>query len=63
VVHTYSLARSTFIMLAHVPLLEAKAHYLAPGLAFQPNVALIIYAVYQIYYFLLEPIGAVSIRH
>jgi hypothetical protein len=50
-------------MLAHVPLSDAKAHYLAPGLAFQPNVALIIYAGYQIYYFLLEPIGAVSIGH
>jgi hypothetical protein len=48
-------------MLAHVPLLEAKAHYLAPGLAFQPNVAFVIYAGYQIYYFLLEPIGAVGI--
>jgi hypothetical protein len=50
-------------MLAHVPLSDAKAHYLAAGLAFQPNVALIIYAGYQIYYFLLEPIGAVSFGH
>jgi hypothetical protein len=48
-------------MLAHLPLPGSAVHYLAPGLAVRPNAALVVYAGYQIYYFLLEPLGAVSL--
>lgn len=47
-------------MLAHIPFPDTKTIQLAPGLAIRPNVAMVVYAGYQIYYFLLEPIGAVS---
>lgn len=49
------------IMLAHIPLPGTKTVQLAPNLAIRPNVTLALYAGYQIYYFLLEPIGAVRV--
>lgn len=48
-------------MLAHLPLPDTKTLQLGPNLAVRPNVALLVYAGYQIYYFLLEPVGAVSL--
>jgi hypothetical protein len=48
-------------MLAHIPFPFGRITQLAPGLAVKPNFALLVYAGYQAYYFLLEPIGAVSL--
>lgn len=49
-------------MLAHIPFPFGSANttQLLPGLAVKPNFALLVYLGYQAYYFLLEPIGAVS---
>lgn len=54
--------RSTLIMLAHIPFPFGSGNttQLLPGLAVKPNFALLVYLGYQVYYFLLEPIGAVS---
>lgn len=49
-------------MLAHIPFPfgPSSTTQLLPGLAVKPNFALLVYLGYQAYYFLLEPIGAVS---
>jgi len=49
-------------MLAHIPFPfgTGDTTQLLPGLAVKPNFALLVYLGYQAYYFLLEPIGAVS---
>lgn len=51
---------SFLLLLSHIPLGAGTVTRLAPGLAFQPNVALVYNAAYVAYYFALEPFAAVS---
>ena len=54
------IIRTALIMLAQIKLPGQSVHVLSPGLAFQPNGALLIISSYTAYYCLLEPFAAVS---